>query len=196
MPPTDQEAVQATLIDFEPAILSVVHGAWQEFKQLPLTAPLEFARTRACFVQDIMVRLAKEKFADESRVRISARDETVKFVFDDKVLVRFKKADASGLGSNISTQAIMQFVDQQRELPGLPDVYKVEVLYHLNHLQTQIDHVMVVARDGDSQLWEYAITAEETVQTVMFPAVQDESQSGAKVKIRKPDLASDKKQSE
>lgn len=192
----DQEAVQATLKAFEPAILAVVHGAWQEFKQLPLTAPLEFARTRACFVQDIMVRLAKEQFADEPRVRTVVRDETVKFVFDNKVLVRFKKADASGLGSNITTQAIMQFVDQQRELPGLPDVYKVEVLYHLNRLQTQIDHVMVVARDGDRQLWEYAITAEETAQAVMFPAVQDDSQRGAKVKIRKPDVASEKKQSE
>ena len=192
----DQDAVQATLKAFEPTILAVVHGAWREFKQLPLSAPLEFARTRACCVQDFMVRRAKEEFSDHPRVRVIVRDETAKFIFDDKVLVRFKKADASGLGSNIQTQAVLQFVEQQQELPGLPDVQKVEVLYHLNGLQTQIDHVMVVARDGDRQIWEYPIAAEDTTQTAMFPVTQEEPLRGAKIKIRKPDTGSERKQGE
>ena len=192
----DQEAVQATLAAFESALLSVVHGAWQDFKQLPLSAPFEFARTRACLVQDFMVRRAKGEFAGHPQVCMIARDETVMFVFDGQVVVRFKKADASGLGSNIPTQAVMQFVEQQQELPGLPDVHKVEVLYHLNHLQTQVEHVMVVARDGDHQLWEYPIDdkGEQSAQPVMFPSpTPDQAPRGAKVKLRKPDAENKKK---
>lgn len=190
----DQTAVEATLKEFEPAILRVVHRAWIEVRQLPLSAPLEFPRTRACLVQDIMVRRAKAEFSDNPRVRIVARDETIKFVFDEAVVARFKKADASGLGSNIQTQAVMQFVDQQQELPGLPDMHKVEVLYHLNKLQTQIEHVTVVARDDDRMLWHYAITPEDSAQVVMFPAGQEEPQRGAKVKIRTQDSENEKKQ--
>lgn len=195
----DQDAVQATLKEFEDAILDVVHGAWREFRQLQqtLAAPLLYARTRACFVQDLMVQRAQTVFAENPRVRVIEKDETAKFVFDGRVVVRFKKADASGLGSNIQTQAVMQFVEQQQDLPGFPDMHKVEVLYHLNKLQTQIDHVMVVARDGGRQLWEYPITAaEEAGQVVMFPAVHEEPQRGAKIKIRKPDTGSEKKQGE
>lgn len=192
----DQTAVEATLKDFEPALLRIVHGAWAEVRKLPLEAPLEFARTRACLVQDIMVRRAKAEFADDPRVRMVSRDETVKFVFDEAVIARFKKADASGLGSNIQTQAVMQFVDQQQELPGLPDVHKIEVLYHLNKLQTQIEHVMVVARDDDQMLWDYPLRAGESAQVVMFPTGQDEPPRGATIKIRTPDAGHEKKQGE
>lgn len=195
----DQDAVQATLNEFEGTILDVVHGAWRDFRQLQqaLPAPLLYARTRACFVQDLMVQRAQAAFCEDPRVRIIEKDETAKFVFDGSVVVRFKKADESGLGSNIPTQAVMQFVEQQQELPGFPNMHKVEVLYHLNKLQTQVDHVMVVARDGGRLLWEYAMTAaEEAGQVVMFPAAQEEPQRGAKIKIRKPDTGSEKKQGE
>jgi hypothetical protein len=121
------------------------------------------------------------------------RDETAKFVVADQVVLRFKKADDRGLGSNIPTQASLEFTEQQYELPGMPDVHKIEVVYALNRLQTQIDRVVAVARDGDALLWDYAIVPTTTAEVVSLPAPASEPTQGARVRVRKGDEADKKK---
>jgi hypothetical protein len=91
-------------------------------------------------------------------------------VFDDKVLARFKKADEEGFGRNVPTQAVMMFCEAQADIPGLPGLQKIEVLYHLDDLQTYISGISVQARDGDMRLWAYRLDASDGSQAPLpFP---------------------------
>jgi hypothetical protein len=165
---------------------------------LPLGGRLRFlGRTRACLVHDFIVQRAIAASDGDANVRVIRRDETAKFVIANQVLLRFKKADDRGLGSNIPTQASMDFIEQQQELPGIPNVHKVEVVYMLNRLQTQIDRIVVVARDGNERLWDYVVTPAMTADVVSLPfAVNAESDRGARIKVRKIEDANKKESGE
>jgi len=182
---TDELVVRAALAKHETKLFHAIHHAWDEWRGLQLNGRLLFpGRSRACLVYDFIVQRAKAAFADEPSVRVIQRDETAKFVFDGQIALRFKKANENGLGSNIETQATMDFIDQQQELPGIPNAHKVEVVYILNHLQTQIDQVLVAARDGNACLWSYAIAPTGT-QVVPLPlAPSAEPERGARIKLR------------
>ena len=191
----DENVVRQVLRSYEGAIFNVVHGAWSDWRELPLGGRLLFpGRTRACLVHDFMVQRAIAAWAGDSAVRVIRRDETAKFVIADQVVLRFKKADAiGGLGSNIPTQASLEFTEQQYELPGMPDVHKVEVVYALNRLQTQIDRVVVVARDGEVLIWEYAIAPKTTAEIIPLPTLTSDATLGARVRVRKADEGEKKK---
>jgi hypothetical protein len=190
----DENIVRGILRSYEDAIFKAVHGAWSDWRELPLGGKLLFpGRTRACLVHDFMVQRAIAAWTGDSAVRVIRRDETAKFVVVDQVLLRFKKADDRGLGSNIPTQASLGFIGQQHDLPGIPNVHKVEVVYALNRLQTQIDRVVVVARDGDALLWDYAIAPATTAEVISLPVLPSEPAQGARVKIRKADEGDKKK---
>jgi hypothetical protein len=185
----DENVVRSVLAPYETRLFQAVHGAWNEWKALELGGRLLFpARSRACIVHDFIVQRASAAFSGDPAVRVILRDETAKFVFADQVLLRFKKADDSGLGSNIETQSILSFVEQQQELPGIPNVHKVETVYILNKLSTQVERVVMVARDGDVRLWDYVIAPSTTADIVTLPLVgKPQPKRGAKVKIRATD---------
>ena len=190
----DEDIVRGVLRSYEDAIFKAVHGAWSDWRELPLGGRLLFpGRTRACLVHDFMVQHAIAAWTGDRAVRVIRRDETAKFVVADQVLLRFKKADDRGLGSNIPTQASLDFTEQQHDLPGIPNVHKVEVVYVLNRLQTQIDRVVVVARDGDAVLWDYPIVPVATAEVIMLPTQTSEPPKGARVRVRKTDEADKKK---
>jgi hypothetical protein len=182
----DEQAVRAVLGKYEGAIYEAVQAGWDEWRTLSLAGKLLFpARSRACLVYDFIVQRAIAAFAEDQKVRVLRGDETAKFLFADAVALRFKKANDNGLGSNIRTQATLGFVHQQQELPGLPNVHKVEVVYVLNSLQTQVDEVVVTARDGDVKIWNYSIAPDSTAAIIpMSPPVVPDSGHGARIKIR------------
>jgi hypothetical protein len=185
----DEDVVRRVLQPHQDLIFKAVHGAWADWRELPLGGRLLFpGRTRACLIHDFMVQRAMAAWSSDSSVRVIQKDETAKFIVADQVVLRFKKADDRGLGSNIPTQASMEFAGQQYELPGLPDAHKVEVVYLLNRLQTQIDQILVVARDGDKRLWDYSIAPAETADIIPLPTSGiPEPLRGARVKVRKTD---------
>ncbi|MBK8133657.1 MAG: hypothetical protein IPK48_13485 [Gammaproteobacteria bacterium] len=194
----DEQAVRAVLAKYETLICKAVHGGWEDWRALPLGGRLLFpARSRACLVYDFIVQRATAAFTDDQAVRVLRRDETAKFVFTDSVVLRFKKANDKGLGSNIQTQATLGFVDQQYELPGLPNVHKVEVVYVLNRLQTQIKQVLVAARDGNVCLWNYVLAHEATAEIIPLPGtVPSDADRAARVKLRVTDEGKKKEISE
>ena len=70
---------------------------------------------------------ALAEFDGNTDIHAIVDGQTVKFLFRDQVLVRFKKANSKGIGSNIETQAVLEFVDPQLKLPQfLPEIYKIE----------------------------------------------------------------------
>jgi hypothetical protein len=189
MPTANEQAVRAALAKYEIVLSRAVHDGWGDWRALQLGGRLLFpARSRACVVYDFIVQRAMAMLGDDRAVRVIRRDETVKFIFGDTVALRFKKANDNGLGSNIQTQATLGFVEQQQQLPGVPNVHKVEVVYVLNRLQTRIEQVLVVARDGDVCLWNYDITPDSgtTIIQLPMPNLSDGGQ-GARIKLRTVD---------
>lgn len=181
----NEATVRTILQPYEAKLMAAIAGAWDDWKALPLAGQLLFpGRSRACLVFDFFVGRAITAFAGDTGVHVSRRDETAKFMFAGQVVLRFKKADDSGLGSNIRTQATLKFVDQESQLPGMPDVHKVELVYMLNRLQTQIDEVAVVARDGNVCLWSYVLTPAANAAVIPLPLADMPEPVRAKVKVK------------
>lgn len=65
--------------------------------------------------------------------------------------------DGSGISRNIETQLSLAFVDPQQSLPGIPDLDRVDVVYELNALETQVANISVVARNCERVAWQYSI---------------------------------------
>lgn len=191
----DEDAVRTILQPYHDAVFQAAHGAWNDWRDLKLAGRLLFpGRSRACLVHDFLVQRAVTAWSADPKVRVIQKDETAKFVIADQVLLRFKKADDRGLGANIPTQAFLDFAEQQHELPGMPNVQKVEVVYVLNRLQTQIDRVVVVARDGEIRLWDYVVMPATTAEIVPLPvAPSPEQDRGVKLALRRPLTADDEK---
>ncbi|MGB7125836.1 MAG: hypothetical protein WBD42_03280, partial [Methylovirgula sp.] len=67
-----------------------------------------------------------------------------------------KKANGRGLGQNVPTHANDLFCDQET-LSLIAPFDKVEIVYTVNNLGTEIDKILVQARDGETRLWAYEI---------------------------------------
>ena len=175
MPTPTPEQVQAVLDDFHDRIRKVVDAAWAEWLAYPGRAKVVFvARLRAVFVFDAIARLAQAEFDDDKNIHVIIKRQTIQFLFKDQVLIRFKKGNAKGIGSNITTEAVLDFVDPQRVIPGLiPDIMKVEVCYSPDALGIALKEVAVVARDEARRLWAYPLArSEPAAEVVTLPPRQ------------------------
>lgn len=165
--------VRGVLTDFEDRIRRVIERAWQEWLDLPNRARFVFMRRmRAVFVFDCIARHAIEEFGSDKNIRVLIRKQTVQFLFKDQVIVRFKMSSAKGIGSNIITQSVLDFVDPQGVIPGLvPEIMKVEICYRPDDLGVSLNEVAVVARDQYKRIWAYPIArAKPSARIVPMPA--------------------------
>lgn len=171
MPVPTKAQVQAVLQDSEPRLRGVIDRAWQEWLDSGLAGRFIFGRVQSNIMFDFIARHGIAEFDNDSEVHVIPKDCTVKFLFRDQVLVRFKKANAKGVGSNIETQATLDFVDPQRTFPDfLKDIYKVEVCYIPDALGAEISEVAIVARDRKTRIWAYPIEASAADNVVVMPA--------------------------
>jgi hypothetical protein len=178
MPNPVMADVQAILEPFHPRIRKVVELAWAEFRTVvELRAangigPLLYSRTVANEVFDAIARYAIAEFISDPSVHIEIEAQTIKLFFKGGVCARFKKGDDNKLGQNIPTQASMNFEDVDVQLAWLPaETAKVEFIWLANSINTQLEEVLVVARDGDKLLWDYQIeeSAKGTGTVIPFP---------------------------
>ena len=114
-------------------------------------------RTRANNLFEYLTGHLVGEFESDHGAKFVGGEETFKLILDGELIIRFKKAGRNGVGSNIGTQAEFNFCDPQMEIPGFPEVQKVEVDYTLNVTGTAISEINVVARDGGKALWSYLI---------------------------------------
>lgn len=103
----------------------------------------------------IAVRL-QEQFIDDPGMHFDFANETVKITIDQRLWARCKKANAKGLGQNVPTQANDLFCEQDMFAAVAP-LDKIEIVYVVNTLGTDISSVLIQARDGDVRLWAYEI---------------------------------------
>jgi hypothetical protein len=189
MPRAPVDDVKKILEDFELRMREVLEGAWDEWLEMPKRGVLS-PRSRASVVFDFIKQRALAEFDGDPNILALPKGQTVKFLFKDRVLVRFKKANASGIGSNIETQAVIEFVDPQLVIPGLlPDIYRIEVCYHLDKFATRMDTLAVTARDRNRKDWSYELRRPVDAGTgvIAFPAPTGEGPTPPEVRIKKPD---------
>jgi hypothetical protein len=119
----------------------------------------DFARHRALI-----------EFGDDAEIQVIPKGQTVQFLFRNRVLVRIKKANAKGLGSNIQTQAVIEFVNPQIPLFDLPEIYHVEVCYQEDLYASRIASIAVTARQLYRKIWSYELLRPGTASVVPMPA--------------------------
>jgi hypothetical protein len=156
-----RDDVEKVLKRIEPELYEIVKGAWQDWLESSEVGRTRFTRTRANLVWDRMVDRAFEKFSQDPNIAYIIQFHTVKFIVGNHVLFRFKKGDLKGLSHNFQTQLALAFHDHNTLLFG--DFARVEVVYVLNELETQIKRVCVVARNNDTVLWVYDIMPQNAV---------------------------------
>lgn len=152
-----KEIVQPILDKHREPIVAAVLGAWGDWRASPHPPVWRCKRSRANFVWEQIIERAHLAFDGSSGVRIIGGQETFKFLVEDRVLFRFKKGDEVGLTANVPTQFALAFHDHDQDLLGLPKVHRVEVVYQLNRLETEVVDVIVVARDEDVVAWTYSL---------------------------------------
>ena len=164
MPIPAQTEVKSVLADFHARLRVVIDRAWQEWLANPDKGKYVFLpRVRAVLVFDAIARHALTEFEGDSNIRVLTKcNQTVHFLFADKVLVRFKKGNANGVGSNIQTQAVLDFIDPQGVIPGLvPEILKVEICYTPDEIGLELSEVAVVARAHQKRVWAYSLDRRE-----------------------------------
>ena len=160
--------VKSIIGDFELRLREVLEGAWDDWLEEPNKAR-KSARTRASTVFDFIKHRAIAEFDGDPNIKALPRGQTIKFLFKDQLLVRFKKANSAGVGSNIETQAVLRFIDPQMSIPDLlPEILHAEICYHLDALATKMESLEVTARDRKRRIWSYQLARPEAAAVLPF----------------------------
>ena len=164
MPAPRKEDVYSVLEPYHAKIRNVVTDAWDEWRKVvQLRAdndlpPVLYSRTVSNDVFDAIARFGIAAFNEEPGVNLKIEKQTFKLFFRGRVCARYKRGDDNNLGQNIPTQMALALQDPEAELPELPPhTFKVEIIWLANELNTRLELVLIVARDGDRQLWKYEI---------------------------------------
>lgn len=157
MPAPNEDDVKPVLEPYADIIVSIMRRAWADWLESGYAPTWEFARARANFISAQMAFYARQAFEDEPGIYIVEKDETLKFLAGDRVLFRLKKGDEVGLTANIPTQQVLAYHDHDQNMFGMPEVQRVDAVYILNTLETDIHDILIVARDGKQLAWTYSL---------------------------------------
>lgn len=185
MPIPSEANVRPVLDEIREQVVSAIQEAWEDWLGSDRNGVWRYKRSRANFVWEQIIERANNALLDHDAVHVIDGHETMKFLVRDTVLFRFKKADETGRSSNVATQLALAFHDHDKDLFGLPEVQRVEVVYKLNRLETQIDDICVVARNGDQIAWEYSLLdAYEATVPLPMPEPKPERPAASIVKLK------------
>ena len=185
MPIPSEANVRPVLDEIREQVISAIREAWEDWLGSDRNGVWRYKRSRANFVWEQIIERANNALLDHDAVHVIDGHETMKFLVRDTVLFRFKKADETGRSSNVATQLALAFHDHDEDLFGLPEVQRVEVVYKLNRLETQIDDICVVARNGNQIAWEYSLLdADEVTVSLPMPEPKPERPAASIVKLK------------
>ncbi|KEO53487.1 hypothetical protein [Thioclava pacifica] len=185
MPIPSEANVRPVLDEIREHVVSAIREAWEDWLGSDRNGVWRYKRSRANFVWEQIIERANNALLDHDAVHVIDGHETMKFLVRDTVLFRFKKADETGRSSNVATQLALAFHDHDEDLFGLPEVQRVEVVYKLNRLETQIDDICVVARNGDQIAWENSLLdSDEVTVSLPMPEPKPERPAASIVKLK------------
>jgi hypothetical protein len=163
-----QSEVEPVLGVFAKRLRAVLDRAMEDWLAIPNRGQFVYPRTRANIIFDHIIRHALIEFDGdgENTVKALPEPQSVKFLFQSSVVARFKKGNARGVGANIETQAVLDYIDPQASFDGLPSIHRVEIVYQLNILGTGYAEVAVVARDKRTRIWSYPLTGRPSADII------------------------------
>lgn len=165
--------VESILEPYAARLSSIAVEAWHDW----MTSDRQYwraKRSRANFVWEEMIQRAHLAFAGDPRVTILPRHESFLFILDGTLVFRLKKGDEAGAACNVPTQAALAFADPQRDLAGIPEATRVDILYVLNRLESAVIDVRVVARNREQIAWQFSLMPEADVVPMPLPEAEHE----------------------
>ena len=150
---------------------------------------------RAVFWESAVNKLI-ELIADDPAVQIAHHHDTVSFIFDDKVLVRIKKANFALRTSNVPTDLAELFHVHKADLFGYEGLQRVEAVYVTDRFEAEIIWTGIVAREKSTHLWHFEIAAEAVPAAHVLPLPTTNQPTAASlVKLKEQAQGKKKKQS-
>jgi hypothetical protein len=170
---------------------SAVLEAWDAVQKLSNQNPWWRRKaTRAALMWEHSVQQAINGLAGDKGLTVVPHHDTTSFVFDDKVLLRMKKANIQLISSNFPTPLAESYHRHDSDLFGFDGHQRVELCHVFNRFKTKIDWVGVVARNVGSVLWHIDLDWTET-KVVPLPLPKTGSAADVVVKPLLPDNKKD-----
>ncbi len=192
MPLPLRDFVQQVLLEKSRAakIHRAVHRAW---KHAVDTYPERGGWIRKAsfrgLVWEVAVRELETIGRDDPDFRFVPHRDTVSFVIEDEVLIRFKHADISLSTSTYPTPEAVAFDSHDVDLYGFKGLQRVELCYVTNEFETELVWVGIAARSNGNHLWKIELSDEGVLAPpAQFPAFEEDHDTAklAKVKPSQP----------
>ncbi|MBW2939680.1 hypothetical protein [Zhongshania aquimaris] len=165
-----------------------VREAWGNYRWLLSSEkPVKNKRTIANTIWDWSVQTALLEFSGDPRVKpIHRGTHTTWFLVDGKVVFRFKKGGDDGYSKNYPTQSALDFHEPDRQLDGLPEVIKVDVVYITDETNSEVKDIRVVCRNGSKISWSFSLLRESLAEMVEIPRQVQLPEGRTRVVLKKP----------
>lgn len=137
---------------------------------LAISATFRRKGTRRALFWECAVDKFIELAQGDPGLHVQEHHDTVSFIFDQEILVRFKKADMGLHSSNYPTPTAELFHEHSADLFGFTGLQRVEAVYIPNQFDTGVIWTGIVARDGKRELWNLELTAPITTPIATLPA--------------------------
>ncbi|PKP77687.1 MAG: hypothetical protein CVT81_08165 [Alphaproteobacteria bacterium HGW-Alphaproteobacteria-3] len=156
----DEETVRRVLSvnDRGTACRRAVEEAWKTVKEgYPEKVSWRRKSTRAALMWEHSVNNVVDALDGDKGVHVVSHHDTISFVFDETVFLRFKKASIDLQTNNYPTLLALFFHQHEEDLFGYEGLHRVEIAHVLNRFETDLDWVGVVARQKRQVLWHFEL---------------------------------------
>lgn len=168
-----QEQVSDLAGNYFPRIAEVIQQAFQDYldslkgiNALGIKTNLK-ARTSASLIHDYIQIRAREKFANESTIKVDEFNGMFGLLISKRLFVRFKKLTPEMKTSNVSTDQVDLFNKQQLEIRGTDQVTMLTAGYVPDATWTNIQNVFLMCKINDELVWHKDLHT-ETSQVSIF----------------------------
>jgi hypothetical protein len=146
--------------------------AWDEIdKKYPDRAWWRRKATHAGLMWEYAIQHLLNNLGDD--VRAVPHNDTMSLIFDDRLLLRPKKADYELKTKNYPTPTALLFHEPEADLFGFTGLQRAEVVYVPNRFETAIEWVGIVARNAWSFELEDAPAAVEALPLAPMASAKD-----------------------
>lgn len=177
-----EKSAQEMLTNYMPVFDSILTSSLNDFTKFlsSFTCPLT-KRTKATFLNNIIVNYAKGSFTESEHIRIIERYESLSIIICDKLSIRFKKLNINLIPSNVKTKRNDKIINQQLiiNFPNFikpSDITCLDIGYVINDTYSNFDQKVIVCRQNRNILWEIKISSvstENTTEVILFEAPEN-----------------------
>jgi len=158
-----RDEAKTVLDPYLPTIAGCVDSAIKDYHRLDPEGRARFQkRTKASIINDFMTFAAAQQLRELPGVRLVRRQGHLVVLIGDKFRLKFKKLSPNLQPSNIETQSVLAFMNQQQEeFPHMPSpLTHIIAGYSWKDATQTVAGIHMVCPDGKRNSWELAITVE------------------------------------